>query len=75
MNKIKEFLFENKSMRQMVAKNTAWLAIGEMVSRLIRAGLIIYAARVLGTEGYGVFSYALSLAALFTIFSDIGLSP
>jgi O-antigen/teichoic acid export membrane protein len=74
MNKIKEFLFENKDLRQVVAKNTAWLAIGEMTSRLIRAGLIIYAARMLGTEGYGVFSYALSLAALFTVFSDIGLS-
>jgi O-antigen/teichoic acid export membrane protein len=75
INKIKEFLFQNKTPGQMAAKNTAWLAIGEMVSRLIRAGLIIYAARVLGTEGYGVFSYALSLAALFTVFSDIGLSP
>ncbi len=71
---IKEFLFENKSIRQTVLKNTIWLAVGNVASRLIRAILIIYAARVLGTEGYGVFSYALSIAAFFTIFSDIGLS-
>jgi len=74
MNKIKEFLFENKSIRQTVLKNTIWLTVGTVASRLIRAILIIYAARILGTEGYGVFSYALGVAAFFTIFSDIGLS-
>lgn len=45
-----------------------------MASRIVRAFMIIYAARILGTEGYGIFSYALSLAAFFTIFSDVGLS-
>ncbi len=36
--------------------------------------MIIYAARILGAEGYGIFSYAISFAAIFNIFSDIGLS-
>ncbi len=36
--------------------------------------MIIYAARILGSEHYGVFSYALGLTALFNIFSDIGLT-
>ncbi len=58
----------------MFFKNTFWLASGTVASRTIRAFMIIYAARILGTEGYGIFSYALSLAAFFTIFSDIGLS-
>ncbi|MDI6820693.1 MAG: flippase [Patescibacteria group bacterium] len=71
---IKDYLFKNKSEKQTVIKNSFWLAFGNITSRLIRATLIIYAARILGTEGYGVFSYALSLAAFFTIFSDIGLS-
>ncbi len=39
----------------------------------MRAVVVIYAARVLGASQWGVFSYALSLAALFTIFADIGL--
>ena len=72
--KLKSFMLENKSLRQTVLKNTIWLTIGTATSRLIRAILIIYAARILGTEGYGVFSYALGVAAFFTIFSDIGLS-
>ncbi|MDI6734266.1 MAG: oligosaccharide flippase family protein, partial [Patescibacteria group bacterium] len=71
---IKDFLFKNKSEKQTVIKNSFWLAFGNIAGRLIRAVLIIYAARILGTEGYGIFSYALGLAAFFTIFSDIGLS-
>jgi O-antigen/teichoic acid export membrane protein len=72
--RIKSFLLENKSVKQTVIKNTIWLTGGTILSRTVRALMIIYAARVLGTEGYGIFSYALSLAAFFTIFSDIGLS-
>lgn len=74
MPKIKSFLFENKTENQTIAKNTFWLTFGTIVSRSIRAIMIMYAARVLGTDGYGVFSYALSFAALFGVFSDIGLS-
>lgn len=55
-------------------KNTAWLFLGELIGRLIRFWLVIYAARVLGAEEYGIFSYILSIAAFATILSDIGLS-
>ena len=72
--KIKSFLFENKTTRQTIAKNTFWLFSGEISSRILRAAIVIYAARVLGAEGWGIFSYAITLAAFFTIFSDIGLS-
>lgn len=75
MQGLKSFLFENKSIRQTVLKNTFWLTFGNIISRLIRAVLIIYAARILGVAGYGVFSYALSLAGFFAIFADIGLTP
>lgn len=74
IKKLKSFLFENKSEKQIFLKNAFWLSGGTAASRIIRALMIIYAARVLGTEGYGIFSYALSLAAFFTVFSDIGLS-
>lgn len=72
--KIKSFLFENKTLRQTVLKNTFWLTFGSVGSKVLRAVLIIYAARILGTEGYGVFSYVVSLAGFFSLFSDIGLS-
>ncbi len=72
--KIKSFLFENKTVRQTVVKNIFWLFSGQMVGRLLRAAIVIYAARILGAEGWGVFSYALSLAAFLSIFSDIGIN-
>lgn len=67
-------LLENKTTKQTIAKNTFWLFFGNISSRLIKAGIIIYAARVLGAEDWGVFSYALSLAAFFTVFTDFGIS-
>jgi O-antigen/teichoic acid export membrane protein len=73
--RIKRFLFENTSTKQTVIKNAFWLTFGQLASRLIKAVLILYVARILGSAGYGAFSYALSLAAFFTIFSDIGISP
>ncbi|MEI6479404.1 MAG: flippase [bacterium] len=75
IKKIKSFLFENKHASQTVAKNTFWLGIGTFSSRVVKAIIIIYAARVLGTTDYGIFSYSLSLAALFSIFADVGMGP
>ncbi len=73
LDRIRGFLFEHRSARQVVAKNFIWLSMGEVVSRLLRSLIILYAARVLGAEGYGVFSYALGLAGFFTIFSAMGI--
>ena len=72
--RLKELLFHNRSTKQTVAKNVFWLSFGQISSRLIRALIIIYAARVLGAETYGVFSYALGLAGFFTIFADVGIN-
>jgi len=72
--RIKSFLFENRAIRQTVTKNIFWLSIGQIVGRLFRGLIIIYAARVLGTIEYGVFAYVLSLAGFFMIFSDIGVN-
>ncbi len=72
--KIRQFLFYNTSQRQTIAKNTFWLFLGNIGGKLLKALLIIYAARVLGADGYGVFAYALSLSALFTTFIDFGIN-
>jgi O-antigen/teichoic acid export membrane protein len=56
-----------------IIKNTLWLTGGEVTGRLIRAVLVVYAARTLGASDWGTFSYVLSLAALFTLFADAGL--
>jgi O-antigen/teichoic acid export membrane protein len=72
--KIKDFLFKNSSTKQTVAKNTIWLSISNFGGRIIKAGVIIYAARILGTDGYGVFSYAITLAGFLTLFMDPGIN-
>jgi len=72
--KLRSLLLHNSSTRQTVVKNTFWLFTGELSGRLIRFFIVVYAARVLGPAQYGVFSYALTLAAFLTIFSDIGIS-
>jgi len=74
LEKIKSFLFENQSIKQKIAKNTFWLFFGQITGRTLRAVLIIFAARVLGPESWGAFSYAMGLAAFMIIFSDIGIS-
>ncbi len=73
-SKLKSFFLENTSLRQTVFKNTFWLSAAQVISRIIRAAIIIYAARLLGASDYGVFSYALSLVGFFTIFADLGLT-
>src|SRR3972149_7577669 len=71
---ILNFLFKNGSAGQTIAKNTFWLFFGQIMSRLLRAAIVIYAARVLGAASWGAFSYALGIAAFLTIFSDIGIN-
>jgi O-antigen/teichoic acid export membrane protein len=74
IQRIKQFLLHNTTEKQTIAKNTFWLFFGTSLSRVIKMAIVIYAARVLGTDEYGVFSYALSLAALLTIFLDFGIN-
>jgi PST family polysaccharide transporter len=72
--KIKAFLFKNTSAKQTVVKNTFWLSVSNFGGRLIKAVIIIYAARILGTDGYGVFSYVITLAGFLTLLMDPGIN-
>ncbi len=74
LRRLKSLLLENKSARQTIVKNAFWLSMSQLGGRGIRAAAIIYAARLLGTAEYGVFSYALGLAGFFTLFADIGIN-
>lgn len=72
--KILDWLLNNKTTDQTIAKNTFWLFAGQVGSRLLRAGIVIYSARLLGASSWGAFSYAIGIAAFLTIFSDIGIN-
>ncbi|MFH1657330.1 MAG: oligosaccharide flippase family protein [bacterium] len=70
----KSYFLQNIGLKQTIAKNIFWLAMAEGVVRFSKLFLIIYVARILGAEGYGEFSFALSFVGLFVIFADCGLS-
>ena len=73
MKKIKKFFFENTNIKQTIVKNSFWMTLGIFFIKFVRAIIIIYAARLLGTENYGIYTYLFSLVAIFSFFSDIGL--
>lgn len=75
INQLKGLFFQNRGTRQTIAKNVFWLSASQIGSRLIRAVIIIYAARILGAAEYGIFAYALGLAGFFTLFADVGVNP
>ncbi|MBI2623066.1 MAG: flippase [Candidatus Liptonbacteria bacterium] len=74
LKRVQSFLFNNTTTRQTVIKNVVWLGISNFGGRFIRAIIIVYGARILGAEGWGVFSYGVTLAAILTPFTDVGLS-
>lgn len=74
IGKLRSFFFKNTTARQTVVKNTLWLTISSFGGRIIKAVLIIYAARVLGAAGYGVFSYAVTLAGFLSLLMDPGIN-
>lgn len=71
---LKKLLFTNQTLRQTVMKNTFWLFVGQVLGRVLRAVLVIYAARVLGAADWGVFSYAIGVVAFLTVFTDLGIN-
>ena len=74
INRLKSFFINEQSIRQTLLKNSFWSTVSNTGSNVIKLVIIIYAARLLGAEQYGLFSYVLSIAATFTILSDLGLN-
>lgn len=73
MHKLKHILFNNINSKQTVFKNSFWLAVNTFAGKLLALALVIYAARILGAEGYGKFTFAVSFIVLLVVFSDFGL--
>jgi O-antigen/teichoic acid export membrane protein len=56
-----------------IAKNTFVMLASRCVLLALGFAYTMYTARYLGTEGYGIISFALALSAIFLVFSDLGL--
>lgn len=59
---------------QNIAKNTAVLFVSQILSYLLGFFATMYTARYLGATGFGIISLALSLTAIFNVFTDLGLN-
>lgn len=57
-----------------IAKNTLVLFVAQIVSMGLGFFYILYTARYLGTEGFGVLSFALAFTGIFGVFADFGLN-
>ncbi len=60
------------SKSRLVVKNTAFLAFGELLSRLLSLLLIVFIAKYLGDIGLGKYSFIFAFVGIFSIFSDFG---
>ena len=60
---------------QRIAKNTIVLFTANIISKVFSFFYVMYAARYLGAEGFGVLSFALAFMGIFGVFTDLGLSP
>jgi O-antigen/teichoic acid export membrane protein len=56
-----------------VVKNTAVLAVAQVIGYVFSFIYILYLARYLGPGQYGIVSFALAFTGFFQIFADLGL--
>lgn len=58
---------------QRIAKNTGVLFVSQILSYILSFFFIMYTARYLGAEGFGILSFALAFTGIFGVFADLGL--
>lgn len=57
----------------IIAKNSLVQLVAGVLNKVLGVALVIYAARQLGTDGFGQYAFVLSLLAVFYILTDFGL--
>lgn len=62
------------SYSKKIVKNTSFLLVADIVSRILSFFLIIFIARYLGDKGLGQYSFLFAFVGLFEIIADFGIS-
>ena len=62
------------SKARKIAKNTLFLLVSQIISYILAFFYMIYIARYLGADGFGILSFALAFTGIFSIFADLGLN-
>lgn len=63
----------NPSGYKKYLSNTSWLFAEKILRIILTFIVVVWMARYLGPEQFGIYNYALSFVALFTILSTLGL--
>ena len=65
--------FKNISRKQILLKNSSWIVISNVLSKLFKLVLLFFTTRYLGPEKYGYFGYIVAILVLIFNFSSLGL--
>jgi O-antigen/teichoic acid export membrane protein len=74
IKKVKSFLFENKTDKQTIMKNTFWLMLAEGISKWGIFFITVLIARILWPEQFWVLNFVMSFVAMFIVITDFGLT-
>jgi O-antigen/teichoic acid export membrane protein len=64
---LKSLFFENRSLKQTIFKNLSWFSLSELITRILSFALVIFIARILGAEDYGLLTFAISISATISV--------
>ena len=60
---------------QRIAKNTGVLLASQVASYILGFFFVMYTARYLGADGFGILSFAPAFTGILGVFADLGLRP
>jgi O-antigen/teichoic acid export membrane protein len=71
---MRSILFENRTLKQTIFKNTFWLVVAEVVQKGVVFLIVVWLARHFGPVIYGQWAFALSFVMIFSVLADFGFS-
>lgn len=65
----------SKNINSDIVKSSAWSLLSRIIQVVIKSGAVIFLARFLGANDFGLFMLVISISIIATAFIDIGISP
>lgn len=74
IDKIKSFLFENKTDKQTIIKNSVWIWLSDLIFKFSQIIVTILIARIFWVEIFWIYAYFWIIISILLIFSDIWIT-
>ncbi|MED5579590.1 MAG: flippase [Nitrospinota bacterium] len=55
------------------ASNSLWVFLGRVSERIVRIVVVIFLARIIGPNKFGIYSYAFAIAEIFAVIAEAGM--